>query len=259
MKHHAKIISFANHKGGVGKTTTTASVGSILASMGSKVLLVDMDAQSNLTSSLLKVDQVYQTIYDALSASCRGESFDLAIYPIEENLDIVPSSLRLASADLELSSIMAREHILSDILKAKITDYDYILIDCPPSLGLLTLNALTASDLVVIPLLAEVLPFQGLTMISDFIRMVKHKLNPKIEIAGILLTRWEKSNLSKQIEAGLRAKLGDEVFTTKIRKNIKVAEAPLESVNIVDYDPKSNGAVDYRTFVKELLEKTANK
>lgn len=258
MKHHAKIISFANHKGGVGKTTTTASVGSILASMGSKVLLVDMDAQSNLTSSLLKVDQVDQTIYDALSASCRGGSFDLAIYPIAENLEIVPSSLRLASADLELSSVMAREHILSDILKSKITDYDYILIDCPPSLGLLTLNALTASDLVVIPLLAEVLPFQGLTMISDFIRMVKHKLNPKIEIAGILLTRWEKSNLSKQIEAGLRAKLGDEVFTTKIRKNIKVAEAPLEAVNIVDYDPKSNGAADYKAFVGELLDRTKN-
>ena len=151
---------------------------------------------------------------------------------------------------------MAREHILTDILQEKKAEYDYILIDCPPSLGLLTLNAVTASDLVVIPLLAEVLPFQGLTMISDFIRMVKQKLNPKIEIAGILLTRWEKSNLSKQIETGLRAKLGDKVFMTKIRKNIKVAEAPLEAINIVDYDPKSNGAVDYRAFAEELLSKT---
>lgn len=259
MKQQAKIISFANHKGGVGKTTTTASVGPILASMGSKVLLVDMDAQSNLTTSLLKDTQVNRTIYDALSASCRGASYDLTIYPISGNLDIVPSSLRLASADLELSSVMAREHILADILKEQSGSYDYILIDCPPSLGLLTLNAVTASDLVVIPLLAEVLPFQGLTMISDFIRMVKQKLNPRIEITGILLTRWEKSNLSKQIETGLRAKLGDEVFSTKIRKNIKVAEAPLEAVNIVDYDPKSNGAVDYRAFVEELLEKIGNK
>ena len=188
MEKQVKIISFANHKGGVGKTTTTASVGSILASMGNKVLLVDMDAQSNLTTSLLKDNQVDQTIYDALSASCRGTAYSLAIYPIAENLDIVPSSLRLASADLELSSVMAREHILADILKGKKADYDYILIDCPPSLGLLTLNAVTASDLVVIPLLAEVLPFQGLTMISDFVRMVKQKLNPKIETAGILLT-----------------------------------------------------------------------
>lgn len=215
-----------------------------------------MDAQSNLTSSLLKGEQADRTIYDALTASCRGESYRLTIFSIAENLDIVPSSLRLASADLELASVMAREHILTDILQEKKAEYDYILIDCPPSLGLLTLNAVTASDLVVIPLLAEVLPFQGLTMISDFIRMVKQKLNPKIEIAGILLTRWEKSNLSKQIETGLRAKLGDKVFLTKIRKNIKVAEAPLEAINIVDYDPKSNGAVDYRAFAEELLSKT---
>lgn len=256
MNKQATIISFANHKGGVGKTTTTASIGSIFASLGKRVLLVDMDAQSNLTSSLLKGEQADRTIYDALTASCRGESYRLTIFSIAENLDIVPSSLRLASADLELASVMAREHILTDILQEKKAEYDYILIDCPPSLGLLTLNAVTASDLVVIPLLAEVLPFQGLTMISDFIRMVKQKLNPKIEIAGILLTRWEKSNLSKQIETGLRAKLGDKVFLTKIRKNIKVAEAPLEAINIVDYDPKSNGAVDYRAFAEELLSKT---
>ena len=259
MNKKAKIISFANHKGGVGKTTTTASVGSILASMGNKVLVVDMDAQSNLTSSLLQTEQADLTIYDALSASCRGKGYRLGIYPIEDNLDIVPSSLRLASADLELSSVMAREHILADVLQEKLADYDYILIDCPPSLGLLTLNALTASDLIVIPLLAEVLPFQGLTMITDFIRMVKQKLNPNIETAGILLTRWEKSNLSKQIEAGLRSKLGDSVFKTKIRKNIKIAEAPLEAVNIVEYDPKSNGAADYRAFVEELLGKITNK
>lgn len=256
MNKQATIISFANHKGGVGKTTTTASIGSIFASLGKRVLLVDMDAQSNLTSSLLRGEQADRTIYDALTASCRGESYRLTIFSIAENLDIVPSSLRLASADLELASVMAREHILTDILQEKKAEYDYILIDCPPSLGLLTLNAVTASDLVVIPLLAEVLPFQGLTMISDFIRMVKQKLNPKIEIAGILLTRWEKSNLSKQIETGLRAKLGNKVFLTKIRKNIKVAEAPLEAINIVDYDPKSNGAVDYRAFAEELLSKT---
>ena len=259
MTHQSTIISFANHKGGVGKTTTTASVGSILASLGKKVLLVDMDAQSNLTSSLLKKEEVEFTIYDALSASCRGAAYNLVVYPIAENLDIVPSSLRLASADLELSSVMAREHLLSDVLQSQVENYDYILIDCPPSLGLLTLNALTASNLVVIPLLAEVLPFQGLTMINDFIRMVKQKLNPNIETAGILLTRWEKSNLSKQIEAGLRSKLGDSVFKTKIRKNIKIAEAPLEAVNIVEYDPKSNGAADYRAFVEELLGKITNK
>lgn len=129
MNKQAKIISFANHKGGVGKTTTTASVGSILASMGNKVLVVDMDAQSNLTSSLLQTEQADLTIYDALSASCRGKGYRLGIYPIEDNLDIVPSSLRLASADLELSSVMAREHILADVLQEKLADYDYPLAE----------------------------------------------------------------------------------------------------------------------------------
>lgn len=255
MKNQAKVISFANHKGGVGKTTTTASVGTILSSLGHKVLLIDMDAQSNLTTSLLKTEGMEQTIYDALSASCRGKDYELAVYWINENLDIVPSSLRLATADLELSSVMAREHILSEILKRKKADYDYILIDCPPSLGLLTLNAVTASDFIVIPLVAEVLPFQGLTMISDFVKMVKQRLNPNIEIAGVLITRWETSNLSKQIEIGLRAKLGDTIFRNRIRKNIKVAEAPLEKINIVEYDPKSNGAADYRAFARELLQR----
>lgn len=255
MENQAKVISFANHKGGVGKTTTTASVGTILASLGHKVLLIDMDAQSNLTTSLLKTDQICRTIYDVLSASCRGVYNELDIYRIDKNLDIIPSSLRLATADLELSSVIAREHILSEAIKSRKAEYDYILIDCPPSLGLLTLNAVTASDFIVIPLVAEVLPFQGLTMISDFVNMVKQRLNPNIEIAGVLITRWETSNLSKQIEVGLRAKLGDTIFKNRIRKNIKVAEAPLEKVNIVEYDPKSNGAADYRAFARELLQR----
>ena len=171
MKHYAKIISFANHKGGVGKTTTTASMGSILASKGYKVLLVDLDAQANLTSSLLK-KEVTTTIYDGLKSQ---SSTSLYIYKVREDirLDMIPADLNLAQADLELAGKMARERILSELLENYKSEYDYILIDCPPSLGLLTLNALTASDYVIIPLVAEVLPFNGLKMIFDFINQIK--------------------------------------------------------------------------------------
>lgn len=254
-----KIISIANHKGGVGKTTTTASMGSILAAKGYKVLLIDLDAQANLTGSLLK-GEVSASIYNAMTGS---QPSTLPIYRVHKKmeLDLVPASLQLAQADLELSSMIARERILADLLADYKGRYDYIIMDCPPSLGLMTLNAITASDHVIIPLVAEVLPFNGLTMISDFVSMLKKKLNPAVDILGILITRWEATNLSKQIEYGLRKQLGDKVFTTKIRKNVTIAQAPLEATNIVEYDPKSNGAIDYQAFTEEFLErmKTINK
>lgn len=247
-KQETKIISFANHKGGVGKTTTTASVGSILASKGYKVLVIDLDAQANLTVSLLKKEQE-ESIYYPLT----GKSDALPVIPINDNLAIVPSSLQLAAAEMELVSAISRERILTGLLTPIKNNYDFILIDCPPSLGLLTLNAFTASTHIVIPLVAEVLPFKGLTMISRFTETVKSRLNPDASIFGILLTRWESTNLSRQIEGRLRQELGSLVFQTKIRKNITIAEAPLESKNIMEYAPKSNGAIDYRTYTEELL------
>ena len=165
-----KIISVANHKGGVGKTTTVASVGSILASKGHTVLLVDLDAQSNLTSSLLK-GEPDSSIYSALL----GKS-ELPIIPLSENLFLVPATLQLAMADLELASAMARERLLTELLEKYKGKFEFILIDCPPSLGLLTLNAFTASTDIIIPLVAEVLPFKGLAMINNFIVMVKKRL-----------------------------------------------------------------------------------
>lgn len=249
MKKSTKTIAIANHKGGVGKTTTAASMGAILAQKGYKVLLIDLDAQANLTCSLLK-QEVTTSVYNSFV-----ESVKLPIYNIGENLDLVPSSLQLAQADLQLGSALARERLLEDLLQPVMGDYDYILIDCPPSLSLMTLNAITVSDEVLIPLVAETLPFKGLTMITDFVGMVKAKLNPKVKVAGVLITRYEKSNLSKQIENGLRESLGELVFETKIRKNITVAQAPLEATNIVDYDKKSNGAIDYVAFTDEYLSK----
>ncbi len=247
---NTKVISFGNHKGGVAKTTTTASVGSILASKGYKVLVIDLDAQANLTVSLLK-EEPENSIYYALT----GKTPELPIVPVTDNLSIVPASLQLAVAEMELTAAISRERILVELLEKVKPDYDFILIDCPPSLGLLTLNAFTASNEIIIPLVAEVLPFKGLTMINNFISQVQHRLNKEAHISGILLTRWEATKLTKEIESRLRDQLGDLVFSVKIRKNIKVAEAPLESKNIVDFDPKCNGAQDYRTFTEELLDR----
>ncbi len=247
---NTKIIAVANHKGGVGKTTTTASLGSILSTKGYRVLLVDLDAQANLTTSLTNFTEG-ATIYEALT----GRSSELPKIEVNENLHLVPASLTLAMVDVELSTAMARESILKELLdKDKVSEtYDFVLLDCPPSLGLMTLNAFTASTDIIIPLVSEVLPFKGLTMINDFINMVHDKLNPKAHISGVLITRWEGSKLSRGIEDNLRQALGDRVFKVKIRKNIRLAEAPLESKNIVDYDKSSNGAHDYQAFTDEFL------
>ena len=220
----SRIIAVANHKGGVGKTTTTSSLGSILASKGYKVLLVDLDAQANLTTSLTSSSDG-ATIYEAMT----GKVETLPIVILHDHLHLVPASLTLAMADVELSSAIARERILSDLLVTSkaVQSYDFILFDCPPSLGLMTLNAFTASTDILIP----------------------------AHVSGILITRWEASNLSRGIENNLRQALGDTVFCTKIRKNVRLAEAPLENANIVDYDPRSNGAKDYLSFAEEFLER----
>ena len=247
-----RIIAVANHKGGVGKTTTVSNLGSILARRGYKVLLIDLDAQANLTTSLLHSHEG-ATIYDAMT----GKEERLPMVTVADRLHLVPASLTLAMADVELSSAIARERILSELLSKSDVEgtYDFVLFDCPPSLGLMTLNAFTAATDIIIPLVSEVLPFKGLTMINDFIKMVHTRLNPAAHVAGILITRWESSKLSKGIEENLRQALGDIVFQTKIRKNIRLAEAPLENANIVDYDPRSNGAMDYQAFADEFMSR----
>ena len=246
----ARIIAVGNHKGGVGKSSTVANLGGILARRGYKVLLVDLDAQANLTTSLTEPTDG-ATIYEAMT----GKVSELPIVVVSENLHLVPSSLTLAMADVELSTAIAREHILSECLleSGAIEKYDFILLDCPPSLGLMTLNAFAVATEIIIPMVSEVLPFKGLTMMKDFVAMVQHRLNPSVHIMGILITRWEASKLSRGIEANLRQALGGMVFQTKIRKNVRLAEAPLEKTDILGYDPRSNGAIDYQAFTNEFL------
>lgn len=247
---NTRIIAVANHKGGVGKTTTVANLGSILSKKGFRVLLIDLDAQANLTTSLTPSFEG-STIYDALT----GMVVRLPVIELDENLHLVPASLTLAMVDVELSTAIARESILSEVLeKAEVTTkYDFVLLDCPPSLGLVTLNAFTAATDIIIPLVSEVLPFKGLTMINDFINIVRRKLNPQVHITGILITRWEGSKLSKGIEDKLRDAVGNLVFNSRIRKNIRLAEAPLENRSILDYDKNCNGAKDYLSFADEFL------
>ena len=250
MSSSTKIIAFANHKGGVGKTTTTASVGSILASKGYKVLLIDLDAQANLTYSMKQLPDVYQSIYNILVLNESTEP-----YNVSKNLDLIPSSQELAMVDIQLSSVIARERVLSRALSPIKENYDFILMDCPPSLGVLTLNACTFATDIIIPLIAEVLPFKGLAMINEFISNVREFLNPEVHVSGVLITRWEKTKLTSGIEQELRSSWGDLIFKTKIRKNVTIAEAPLESSNIIEYAPKSNGAADYLSFTEELLNR----
>ena len=225
-----KIISVANHKGGVGKTTTVTSVGVGLARRGFKVLLVDLDAQANLTSSLLE-EEPPMTLYDTLI-----EGHELSIVHVMENVDIIPSSLDLSSAELELSSKMDREYILLELLEEVKREYDYIIIDCPPSLGLLTINALVASTDLYIPMTAEVLPTRGMNTLIRSIEMVKKRVN-------------------KALENQLRKQFGNIIFETKIRENISVAEAPLSSTDIYTYNPKCNGAKDYGSLVEEIIKR----
>lgn len=246
-----RVIAVVNHKGGVAKTTTVSSLGSALAETGKRVLLVDLDAQSNLTSSLLK-EEPKRTIYEAFT-----DKKSLPVVPLSEsgNFAIVPASLDLAGTELEIASQLDREYILNDLLEPIRDSYDYILLDCPPSLGLLTVNALVASSEVLIPLTAEALPSKGLQKILDIVQKVKKRLNTTLSLCGILITRYESSKLSQLVEDGLRQSYGDKVFKTKIRKNIRLAEAPLSSMDIISYAPDSNGAEDYRELAREVDKK----
>lgn len=245
-----KIIAFSNHKGGVGKTTSCINVGAALNRLGLKILLVDIDPQSNLTQSL-GVIETQNNIYGAL----RGD-YDLKPVKILEGFDIVPATIDLSACEVELSNKLDREFFLKDVLESLKKKYDYILIDCPPSMGLLTINAFTACDEILIPLQSEFLATQGLTKIVEVISMIKKRLNPNIKIGGIFLTQYDsRKSLNKTVYEIVKEDLDNYLFETKIRDNVALAEAPAHKLDIFRYSPKCNGAEDYKELANEIIEK----
>lgn len=248
-----KIISLLNHKGGVGKTTSAINIAAGLAQLGKKVLLVDLDAQANVGLSLGIPRQKF-TIYEAL----RGES-ELVPFEYKENFDVVTSSLDLSGAEMELINEAGREYILRELFDAVIDDYDFIILDCPPSLGLLTLNALTCSNYVYIPLQTQFLALQGLAKMKQVIDKVRFRLNKKLEIGGVIATMYDSRKvLNRDVVDTIKKYFGNKVFKTLIRNNISLAEAPAQRQDIFSYSKSSNGAKDYLSLCKEILERTGH-
>ena len=252
----SRIIAIANHKGGVGKTTSVASIGAALANTGENVLLIDLDAQANLTESLLKEPVTGETIYDKFIGEAEGLE-TRQVVKVKENLYIVPSCLDMAAVDIALAQKDYREYILKRLIETTESEksYDYILLDCPPSLGIVTINAFTSADYVIVPLAAEALPFKGLTMIEGILSTVKANLNRSLNFLGLFITRWEGRNLNKLVEGALQTTYGEKMFKTKIRNNISIAEAPLTKEDIFTYAKNSRGAKDYSLLADELIEK----
>ena len=248
-----KIISVANQKGGVGKTTTTVNLSTILAKKGKKVLLIDTDPQGNATSGLGVSKDVELSVYDILIGDTE---FDETLQETAiKNLKVCPSNISLAGAEVQLVSMMSREQRLKTKLDKIKDQYDYILIDCPPSLGLVTLNAFTASDSVLIPVQCEYFALEGLGQLLNTVNLVKKHLNKNLEIEGALLTMYDaRTNLSNQVVKEVKKYFNDKVYKTVIPRNVRVSEAPSYGMPITEYDPKSKGAKAYVKFAKEFLK-----
>jgi chromosome partitioning protein len=246
----SKVISISNHKGGVGKTTSAINIGAGLNKLGKKILLIDLDPQANLSQSLGLTDQE-RNIYGAL----RGE-YKLVPIPVLKGLDLIPSTLDLSGAEVELSGEAGREYILRELLEPVRNNYDYILIDSPPSLGLLTINSFTASDEVYIPLQAQYLALQGLAKLTEVIDKIKKRLNKELKVGGVIVTQYDSRKvLNRDVATTIEAHFKAEVFKTKVRDNIALAEAPAQGVDIFRYNSKSFGAIDYLNLSKEILKR----
>jgi len=249
-----KVISIANQKGGVGKTTTAVNLSTVLAKKRKKVLMIDTDPQGNATSGLGIDKNVNFSVYDVIINDVEIEN--TVQQTMVKNLEVCPSNINLAGAEVELVAMMSREHRLKEKIDNQKDKYDYIIIDCPPSLGLITLNAFTASDSVLIPVQCEYYALEGLGQLLNTINLVKKHLNKDLEIEGALLTMFDiRTNLSNQVVKEVNKYFENKVYKTVIPRNVRLSEAPSYGMPISVYDPKSKGAKSYDKFVKEFLKK----
>ena len=251
----AKVISIANQKGGVGKTTTTVSLAACIGRKRKKVLVIDLDPQGNATSGLgIDKGEIENSTYDVVVNEVAIS--EVIVESTAKNVDVCPTNINLAGAEIELVSAMSREQILKNALAEVQDKYDYVLIDCPPSLGILTINALTASDGIIIPIQGEYYALEGLSQLMDTINLVKKKLNPSLDIVGVVLTMFDRrTQLTRQVKEEVEKYFGDKVFKTLIPRNVRLAEAPSHGLTIVDYDGKSKGAKFYTELASEVVKR----
>jgi len=252
-------IAVINQKGGSGKTTTVVNAGAFLAKQDRKVLLIDLDPQSHTTIHLgFEPPQIQKSIYDILIKKVPVKDVILETY--EKNLFLIPANIELASAEIELVNEIGREVVLRDALKKYKNDFDYILIDCPPSLGLLTVNALTTASEIFIPIQAEFFALEGLTKLIQTIDIVKDRLNPDIEITGIIITMFDsRKNICRDVADKVHSHFKGKVFKTKIRENVRLAEAPGFGKSIKDFAPDSHGWEDYKKLSAEIIRQEKKK
>lgn len=250
----SKIVAVSNQKGGVGKTTTSINLSAFLAAMGKTVLLVDIDPQGNASSGLgIQKKNLTNTIYNVLLGDI--EASDAIVKTTVERLSIIPSNIDLVGAEVELiNNVKKRDEILRSALNPLRNDYDFMIIDCPPSLGLLTVNALAASDSIMIPLQGEYFALEGLSQLMNTIRLVKRHYNPTLEVEGVVLTMYDaRSNLGMQVTDEILKYFGKKVFAVRIPRNVKLGEAPSYGLPVMQYEPRSSGAMAYKALTEEFL------
>lgn len=250
-----RIIAIANQKGGVGKTTTSINLSSCIASKGKKVLVVDIDPQGNTTSGYgIEKNDLDNTIYELMLGDCSIE--DCIIKDVIENISILPSNVNLAAAEIELIGVDKKEYILKNEIDWVKDRYDYIIIDCPPSLSLLTVNAMTTADSVLVPIQCEYYALEGLSQLIHTVNLVKERLNPNLEMEGVVFTMYDsRTNLSAQVVENVKSHLNQKVYRTVIPRNIRLAEAPSYGQPINIYDPKSAGAESYLALAEEVIDR----